>query len=101
MPIQTTYLSKELEDVKRSRGTNLLMMRVDPEAGSWPSNSIIDLGKLANECLEEDRENRLDMNNVSLVWSVPIYRLCPLLPLLCSEHTLSRLDMHTCMHAYS
>ena len=42
------------------------MMRVDPEAGSWPSDSIIGLGELANSCLEEDREKRLDMTAVSL-----------------------------------
>lgn len=64
--LQTTYLNKELEDAKRTKA-NLLMMRVDPEAGSWPSESIVGLGKLANECLEEDREKRLDMNTVSLL----------------------------------
>ena len=64
-PPQTTYLNKELEGVRR--GANLLMMRVDPEAGSWPSDSIIGLGKLANDCLEEDREKRLDMTTVSLM----------------------------------
>lgn len=49
------------------RGANLLIMRVDPEAGSWPSESVINLGKLANKCLEDDREKRLDMTAVSLV----------------------------------
>ena len=69
---QTTYLNKELEDVRRSKA-NLLMMRVDPEAGSWPSDSIIELGKLANSCLEEDREKRLDMIKVScLLCCLPI-----------------------------